>query len=198
VLVRLSRVAALVFAIGQWTVLEAASPAACDTARADRLRATAAYGRGDLPSAIIQLRQAIQSCPTESFFNFMLANALYRAGELKDSAAAYQAFLVSAPGHVEAHMSLGFALFELGDRRKAIDQWTIAEKIEPESPFARAALAVGFYAVGDMDNALVQYQHAIAVDARYAHPEALSIDIRWKPAVLATLAEVKRALERSR
>jgi len=88
-------------------------------------------------------------------------------------------------------MCLGFAAFELGDKKKAIEQWTLAARLETESPFARAALAVGFYSIQDVDNALIQYELATMLDARYAEPAALAIDIRWKPPVRAILAEVK-------
>lgn len=163
----------------------------CTTARTYRDRATASYRQRDLISTIAHLRKAVQLCPAEPFYMFMLGNALYRAAALEDSANTYEAFLQLRPNHFEAHMSLGFALFELGDRKKAVEQWTTAANVEPESPFARTALAVGLYAIGDADNALVQYERAIATDRRYAEPEALAIDIRWKPPVRAILGDVR-------
>jgi tetratricopeptide (TPR) repeat protein len=169
----------------------AANESPCTTARTYRDHATVSYRKHDLIATISQLRKAAQLCPTEPFPMFMLANALYRAAALEESANAYEAFLHLRPNHFEAHMSLGFALFELGDKKKAIEQWTIAANVEPESPFARAALAVGFYSIGDADNALIQYERAIAIAPRYEQPEALAIDIRWKPAVRAMLSDVK-------
>jgi tetratricopeptide (TPR) repeat protein len=160
-------------------------------ARTHRDRATASYRRQDLISTIKELREAVQLCPTEPSYKFMLGNALYRAEALEESANSYMAFLEMRPDFFEAHMSLGFVLFELGDKRKATEQWRIAEDAEPESPFARAALAVGFHSIGDVDNALIQYQRAVTIDPRYEEPEALAIDIRWKPALLAILGNIK-------
>jgi len=163
----------------------------CTTARAYRDRATASYRRHDLISTVNELREAVRLCPTEPSYKFMLGNALYRAEALQESAKSYEAFLELRPDFFEAHMSLGFVLFELDYKQKAVDQWRIAEETEPESPFARAALAAGFYAIGDVDNALIQYETAITIDPRYGQPEALAIDIRWKPALRAILGNLK-------
>jgi tetratricopeptide (TPR) repeat protein len=163
----------------------------CQSAIADRDRATAFYREGDLHSATVELGKVVQSCPVEPFYRFMLANALYRAENLQESARAYALFLESRPNDFEAHMSLGFAMFELGDKRKALEEWLAATHIQPESPFARAALAVGLYSTGDVSNALVQYQRAAAIDPRYGSPAALTIDIRWKATVVEALKAVK-------
>lgn len=168
-------------------VQAASSDDACAGAREYRNRAAESYRQHDLPSAIAELRLAVNLCPAEPFPKFMLANALYRAGELPESGAMYRSFLESRPSHFEAHMCLGFVLFELGDRKGAMAQWWSAEGLEPQSPFAREALALGYAADADPDSALVQYRRAVALDSRYADPEALAIDIRWKAPFRAIL-----------
>jgi tetratricopeptide (TPR) repeat protein len=175
----------------QHAIAEPADQGTCKSGVTYRKSAAALYARGDLASAISKLRESIQFCPEEPFLSFMLGNALYRAGLFDESAEAYQAFLVTRTNHFEAHMSLGFTLFELGDKGKALHQWIIAADIEPESPFARAALAVGLYSSGDLEGAAIQYHRAVILDPRYAQSEALAIDIRWKPPVRAVLNEVK-------
>jgi Flp pilus assembly protein TadD len=169
-----------------------AAAATCERPVEVRQRAAAAYAQGNLQSAIGQLRQAIQSCPTESFFEFMLGNALYRSGEVRESAEHYRKFLAARPENIEAHLSLGFALFETGDRQQALEQWRAAVVIDPKSPFARAALAVGLYANGDPVTAATEYNFAVQLDSRYADTAALGIDIRWKPAVRGIAAEIIR------
>jgi tetratricopeptide (TPR) repeat protein len=178
----------------------AADQALCSSSEAiaHRDQATSFYKHGNLASAITELTAAIRACPTEPFHRFMLGNALYRAGRLKESATSYAAFLDDRPYHMEGHMSLGFTLFELGDKTGALHHWTVAERIEPESPFARAALAVGLYATGDPENAAIQYDRAKTLDSRYGDSVALAIDIRWKEPVRAILAEIERLKESSK
>ena len=173
-------------------VLYAADGDPCRVATQHRDRATAYYRHHDLASAISELRQAKALCPTEPFFTFMLGNALYRSGQLQESAEAYQTFVKSRPGHFEARMCLGFASFELGQRTQAVEEWEVAARLEPQSPFAHAALAVGLYSIGHFANAVIQYQGAIGLDGRYAQPEQLGIDIRWKPESRRILEKVKQ------
>jgi tetratricopeptide (TPR) repeat protein len=180
-----------IMVVSQYALL-AYGESPCDSVY--RERAAAFYRQGDLAATIAQLQEAVLSC-RGSFYKFMLGNALYRAGKLSESSRAYEAFLESRPNHFEARMCLGFAAFELGDKSKAIDQWTRAARLEPQSPFARAALAVGLYSIQDLDNAGVQYEQAMALDARYAQPEALATDIRWKPPVRAILGDVKHFVQ---
>jgi len=170
----------------------AASAQSCQAAVVKRHNATTLYSKRDLAGAITELRYAIQLCPSEPFYHFMLGNALYRAGELKGSAAEYEEFLVSRPSHLEGHMSLGFTLFELGEKNRAVEEWTAAVREDPRSPFAHSALAVGLYSTGDPDNAVIQCEVAAALDPRYRNADELAIDIRWKPAVRLILSDVIR------
>ena len=154
-------------------------------------QATQFYRHGNLASAIAELKEAINACSTEPFYRFMLANALYRSGNLRESARTYAAFLEERPYHFEGHMCLGFTLFELEDKQGAVDQWTAAMSLEPASPFARAALAVGLFANGDQDIAILQYERAVRIDGRYSRPDALAVDIRWKQPVRSILTEIQ-------
>jgi tetratricopeptide (TPR) repeat protein len=193
VLVRLLSVGGLWLCVGITAV--AGDLGACESARDYRYQATASYRRGDLSLTVNELRQAIALCPAEPFYKFMLANALYRAGYLQQSAGAYESYLQSQPSHFEAHMCLGFVSFELGDLKKSVEHWTAAVRLQPESPFAHAALAAGLYSIQDVDNARIQYQVATAIDARYAAPEELAIDVRWKAPIRTTLGAVKHLVE---
>ena len=164
--------------------------ARCEAAAGYRDRATSLYAQGQLTPAISQLKQAVQACPGQPFYKFMIANAHYRAGDLKTAAVEYEEFLAASPNHLEARMCLGFTRFELGEQVRALDHWAAAVQQDPNSPFARAALAVGLYATGDRDNAEIQYRIAVSFDARYADVDSLAIDIRWKPEVRAILSAI--------
>ena len=169
----------------------------CNTAAANshRDRATDLYRQERLSDAINELNQAVSACATEPFFRFMLANALYRANRLQESKASYQAAVERQPTYFEARMSLGFTLFELGERDDAVKHWLSAMQLKTDSAFARAALAVGLFSTGDVENALMQYEQAILRDPRYADAKALSLDIRWKPAILKTLSQLKELFQ---
>jgi Flp pilus assembly protein TadD len=187
-------VAALIFALALTaapSALASGEPPHAEGCQALRLQATGLYRQHDLAAATAVLNLAVRECPQDPFYRFMLANALYRSGQVRESAAAYQAFLKDRDNHADAHMSLGFALFELGDRKQAVDQWTQAVRLQPDSAVARAALAVGLYSMSDTDGAVVQYRRAVSLDPVYARPENLGIDIRWKPPVREILTRVK-------
>lgn len=173
-------------------VAAGAADNACEKAKLVRDQAVQRYTHGDLPSAIVQLQATIRSCPSEPFYEFMLANALYRAGKLQESAAHYQTFLAARPEHLEGRLSLGFTLFELGEGKRAVEQWRAAVRLDPKSPFAHAALAVGLYAAGDAGESTAESARASDLDPRYGDPDALAIDIRWKPAARAVLNEIIR------
>lgn len=142
------------------------------------------YTRGDLPSAIAELHAAQQLAPTDAQVNFMLGNALYRYGDVAGAAEAYGKTVVVQPNHFEAHMSRGFAFFEAGKVDQAVGEWATAKRLELREPFARAALAVGLYASGQVEEARLQYAEAVALNSRYRDPDNLRLDIRWKPRVL--------------
>ena len=166
------------------------------TAASHRDRATDFYRRERLSDAINELNQAVVSCAAEPFYRFMLANALYRANRLQKSKASYQAAVELQPTYFEAQMSLGFTLFELGERDDAVKHWLSAMQLKTDSAFARAALAAGLYSTGDVENALMQYEQAILLDPRYADAKALALDIRWKPAILNTLSQMKELFKK--
>jgi len=177
------------------TQLLAAESQSCEAARAALQRATTSYQQGRLAAATEQLREAIGLCPAEPRYEFMLANALYRSGDLKESATHYTRFVGRRPGDLEGHMSLGFTLFELQDTNGALEQWRAAVGVDPNSPFARAGLAVGLWGAGDMDAAAREYSRAIVLDSRYGRVEDLGIDILWKPAVRAVLRDILRHID---
>lgn len=164
-------------------------------ARSHRGRATDSYSRGNLTGAVQELRIAIAVCPSEPLSRFMLANALYRIKRINEAASFYQSVVDRQSGNFEALMSLGFSRFELGDRDAAVEAWLTAMRLETDSPFARAALAVGLLATGDTDNALAQYEHAIGLDQSYGNIDVLAVDVRWKPEVRRHLKELKAVLE---
>ena len=155
------------------------------------------YKTGHLEPAIDRIRQAVEACPGQGFYRFMLGNALYRANRLEEARESYRKAVELDPNRVEWHISLGFTLFELGDSREATQEWIQAMRLEPRSALARAAAAIGLYFQGDQENALIQYREAARLESVYATPEALTVDIRWKPQARNLLVELKSLANRS-
>ena len=188
---RLGRIAVwVVVALGLFSV-EAGVVCLTTEAALHQQQATAAYKRGDLAEATAELRQAIRLCPSEPFYSFMLGNALYRADKRLEAEAAYRLATEQDPSFIEARMSFGFTLFELERPKEALEQWLSAMRMQTDSAFARAALAVGLYASGDQDNAVIQYDQAVRLEARYADDKAVALDIRWKPPAMGILNKLK-------
>ena len=181
-----------VVALGFFGV-EADAVAACQQAEAalHQQLATVAYKAGNLDKAADELRQSIRLCPSEPFYSFMLGNALYRANNLLGAETAYRLVADQDPTFIEAQMSLGFTLFELEKPKEALEHWLSSMRMQTDSAFARAALAVGLYANGDQDNAVIQYDQAVRLDAQYADEKRVAIDIRWKPPVIGILNKLK-------
>jgi Flp pilus assembly protein TadD len=153
-------------------------------------RAAAHYAKGDLRAAISELRRATKVHPRQAFFRFMLGNALYRSGKVREAVAEYEMSL-QLEANFEARMSAGFAYYELGDAVAAASQFFQAMQADLESPFARAGLAVALYETGDESNARLQYAQAVRLDARYGEPDLLAIDIRWKSKSRKVLERLK-------
>src|SRR5712671_3842253 len=105
-------------------------------------RCMAAYRKGNLAVAILELRLALREEPKNAQLQFMLGNALYRSGDMRDAADAYKDSLELRPD-LETHMSRGFALFELKEFRQASDEWQAAVRLNRAEPFAHAGFAVG-------------------------------------------------------
>ena len=92
------------------------------------------------------------------------------------------------------YMTLGLTLFEFERFQEAVAEWQEAKRLEPNEPFARAALAVGLYSVGRVDDAKVQCSAAVALDTRYDDAERLHIAIRWKLKPLDVLRQLHKSL----
>jgi Flp pilus assembly protein TadD len=160
--------------------------------------AVEAYDDGKLSRATSSLRVAAGHHPSDARLQFMLGNALYRGGHLRQAAEAYDRSLAIQPFDIEALVSVGFTRYELGDGPAAAKHWERAVSLNPNEPLARAALAVGLTATGRLTEAVEQYTIAVTLDARYGEPDRLAIDIRWKPAARQALQRVMKLSARER
>jgi Flp pilus assembly protein TadD len=151
----------------------------CGAAVDHRDGAAVLYAGGDLAGAFGQMQMALAACPQEPFYAFMLGNAAYRAGRFEQAAAAYAAFVKQRPTDFEGHLSLGFALHRLGDAIGAVHHWAEAVRLDPASPLARAAVAVGLVETGDLDNAAIQAAQATRLSDSSVDFHGFAIDIRW-------------------
>jgi Flp pilus assembly protein TadD len=157
-------------------------------------RCIAYYVHGDLARATAELRQGVELDSKNAQLYFMLGNALYRAGDMRGAVHSYSQSLQLRPNQLEAHMSLGFAYYEQSEFREAIAQWQSAVQLNPKEPFARAGLALGLYTIGQVGGATNEYAMASLLDERYADPECLRLDIRWKAEAVHVLKRLRQLL----
>jgi tetratricopeptide (TPR) repeat protein len=156
--------------------------------------AVESYGEGNLRDATARLRQAVRHHPQEGKLQFLLGNALYRGGHLRQAAIAYERALLIEPHQLETLVSAGFTRYELGDASAAVGLWESAVSLSPSEPLSRAALAVGYSTLARAPEAIDQYEIAVRLDPRYGEPDALAVDIRWKPKALGVLRGLRERL----
>jgi tetratricopeptide (TPR) repeat protein len=169
----------------------------CDLAVAERHRDTAlsAYAARRLNTAVGEMERAVRACGGDPQLRFMLGNAYYRIGRIKDADREYARSLDARPHHFDCRLSAGFTRFELGDKRGALERFESANRIDGDLAIGRAALAAALFADGDVDNAVIQYEQAVTLDPGYHDPSRLA-DIRWKKPIRKTLEAVRDAAAR--
>ena len=89
-------------------------------------------------------------------------NELYRAGQLKRSAAAYRIAVTAAPDDAEARNCLAWTLYRIGDLPEARAEVLTALKIKPEEAEYVNTLACIQFDEGDVEQAMLSFKKAIA------------------------------------
>ena len=81
------------------------------------------------------------------------------------------------------HNSAGFAYFNLGDYADALREWrTAADLSQRRAHYDYYSLALGFWAVGDLKQALENYQLAVEREPRFGEIKALNErTAEWTP-----------------
>ncbi len=134
---------------------------------------------GDLDGAISEFVTALTIDPDSRFCQARLdeaiarknasvrdsinrGNDLYRAGQLKRSAAAYRIAVASDPQNAEARNCLSWTLYRIGKLEEALQEVNMALKIKPDEAEYVNTLACIQYDQGDVDQAISSWKKAIS------------------------------------
>lgn len=104
---------------------------------------------------------------TQSDIEFYLGIYDYREARNEAAELHFAAALERDPNHGLAHVYLGNILYDRGERERALDEWNVGARLEPEEPEALAASAVGFLHVQNLDEARHRMRQALMRDRRY-------------------------------
>jgi tetratricopeptide (TPR) repeat protein len=118
-------------------------------------------GRGEVPQAIVQFRQALEINPADAEAHYDLGLALTRTGQAGEAVPQFQQALEIKPGFADARNNLGVALAGLGKMDEAVAQYSQALKLRPGDVSFINNLANAFFKQGRLDEAVAQYRQAL-------------------------------------
>jgi tetratricopeptide (TPR) repeat protein len=120
----------------------------------------------DLESAVLQLKQILESHPLHEISMGMLASIYLQIGMHQKAIEQFEALLAAHPNNPLARFQLGMASLANGEPEKALDQW--APMLEMDNEFmAHFHSALALIQLGRLDEALPLIEHA-----RNSMPEA--------------------------
>ncbi len=136
--------------------------------------------QGRLDEAVGAYRQALVFDPGHVRAHNNLGIALKELGMLTEAAASFREAARVNPGYLECHYNLGNTLMDHGARtergpaqiaerlREAVASFGQALKLDPDHVSARCNLATTLKRLGDLDQALVQFEHVLARNPGHA------------------------------
>lgn len=155
------------------------------------------YEKGDLPGAIIQLKNALQIDPSMLPVQLLLGKALIRNGEVAAAEVALTEALRLGVNRAEVVVLLGQAYVAQGKHRLLLEQNTFNPTGLPAEVRLQLQLlrAVTYGDLGDVRNALRSVDDARAIDTRNAETWLAEIPIRIRTRQFVEAhAAVERAL----
>lgn len=138
--------------------------------------------RGDLENAEQGYRRALALNPGQAEAHHALGQVLINLGRYADAEQSLEAAVRLEPGNAQFHYSLGTALLRLGEQRpgqeemaryqalrerhKELNDFEKAAIAQPNDVQLCLALAVAYKQAGRLNDAMLQYRRAIALDER--------------------------------
>ncbi len=110
--------------------------------------------RGDLDTAIVHYRTALEQEPGNHTIVKTLAWCLLEKGQYAESMQAYDSFLERSPGNVVVGSARADLLGRFGQNEEAITSWQGILERDPSNQTARVRLATAREAAGALDEAL--------------------------------------------
>ena len=136
--------------------------------REDSLRflrlAIQAEKTSDMPTTQLTPAQEKERASDHAETQYRLAQALHKAGQLKEAVSHYRLAVEARSDYTDAHSNLGVALAAMGDRDGAIEQYEEALRIDPEYAPAHYNLANALEAHGKLDDAVRHYERSLQID----------------------------------
>jgi tetratricopeptide (TPR) repeat protein len=122
--------------------------------------------RDDVDGAIAAFRQCLLQKPGEAEFQFHLADALYRAGQVDAALERYHAAIESDPEYLEAWTQLGCLYLERGDPQSALPTFEAALQVHADYPDAHLYAAESLRQLGREHEAIVHWKAYLQFDNR--------------------------------
>lgn len=137
----------------------------------------------DLPTSLVDLRDAVQTFPNSLRDHLELADTLYRVGDVDQAIDEYRIALKLKPDSAKTHMQLGVASMTKQDWRTAMVELKEAIRLDPDLTQAHYNLGTVYYTTGNLKGAIQAYQRALELqnhfpDARYRLALVLKLNHR--------------------
>jgi len=121
---------------------------------------------GEIHEAVEALRMALIDAPHRAEWHFVLAELLYRAGNLPGAVERYHVAVSLDHEYIEAWVQLGCTLQQQGEIRAAEDALKIAIDLHPDYPDALFHMAELLHQAGRTREALPLWQRFLELDQR--------------------------------
>jgi tetratricopeptide (TPR) repeat protein len=125
-------------------------------------RALEAYHRGDLESAIRELRSAVESQPTYADLRCKLGILYAEVGRFELAAGQLEAAIAINPKYVEARLQLGWTRLRMDDAAASIPHLEAAAEAQPDYPDVQLFLALAHLRQGQLLQARNAAEHALS------------------------------------
>lgn len=121
---------------------------------------------GEIPEAVEALRMALMDAPHRPDWHFVLAELLYRAGNLAAAVERYHVAVSLDHNYIEAWVQLGCVLQQQGEIRSAEEAFQIALDLHPDYPDALFHMAELLHQADRTREALPLWQQFLSIDQR--------------------------------
>jgi tetratricopeptide (TPR) repeat protein len=125
---------------------------------------------GNLESALLNHRRAIEIAPDVAQNHTAFGDVLERLGRYDEAIAAYQRAIQLDPKDAYPHNGLGNVYSDLGNYDEAIAAYQRAIQLDPKDAAPHNGLGNVYAQLGNYDDAIAAYQRAIQLDPKDAAP----------------------------
>ncbi|GAB7024019.1 XrtA/PEP-CTERM system TPR-repeat protein PrsT [Salidesulfovibrio brasiliensis] len=128
------------------------------------------YGKGDLETAVTQLRNSVDMTPDFVKAREMISLILLRQERLDEAIAEAGRIIDIEPENVVARMTLGDAYTAKGDPENALRQFSTVSEMKPDAPGAFLKIGALQYSYGELEKAENAFREAIAASPNSTRP----------------------------